>query len=434
MSSKGAAGIVLSASISEMDLLTYLMSISSSITPGVLVERIKELDNGSNASKVGILSVGAAMNVKKVINDIRSKTGVSLPESWQVDGEVNFSMLAMTGHMIFMLPQSALTTAGQAASVPYVKSIGGVANITMFTQATKLEGKETRAAILLKWAGQMRGFDASKYQSVLAKKFPALVKDTRGIFSRLVSSMFGVVMSPVRAVWSSLKWIFSWLRGIILVVAFVGFSYVAFYLISHTLANEQINMVLSRATFPEDYLQKVPIADAAKEAVAGVIPVMTRFVLSAWSVSSAIFAFAYSGVFEVPALSINAFDFGVATYEEGGKNVMEFYENGGLMSTAKKFAAWTVGAVATGGKEVVKVYAGEFAYDAMFFVNEEEYMDTILAKIGLADNIDVEENKENEGDFTEPEVKSDGGYELDEGDEGKYRYEGEEGTDVLDEF
>jgi hypothetical protein len=200
MSGRSASNIVISSTISDLDLVEYILSISSGVTPGALMQSVKSLPGGADTKRLGILSMGASMSIRKVINDLKSKVGVTLPEEWQVNGEINFSMLAMLGHIIFMLDAKALTKVGVVAKEKYIKSIGGVADITHYTEAAKIEGKDERSKILLKWAKQLRGFDASKHRSLLAKKFPTLVKSNRGVLAFFYDWTFGLLWSLITTV------------------------------------------------------------------------------------------------------------------------------------------------------------------------------------------------------------------------------------------
>mmetsp|Transcript_31341 Transcript_31341/g.45766 ORF Transcript_31341/g.45766 Transcript_31341/m.45766 type:complete len:437 (-) Transcript_31341:1751-3061(-) len=180
MSRASATDIVISANTDENQLYDYLLGKCSGTTPAILMKSVEKLPNSDNTRMIGTLGIGASMTSKTVINRLRSKTSVTLDESWLINQDINFTMFAMLGHVIFMLPEADLTTKGAIAKKAYQKTIGGVLDITHFNDTSSLEGRKERATILLKWSSRLKGFDVMKHKSLLAKKFPHLVRLVRG--------------------------------------------------------------------------------------------------------------------------------------------------------------------------------------------------------------------------------------------------------------
>jgi hypothetical protein len=199
MAGKTMSMMNITATTSEDELLEAILAMCTSISPSALMEMVAKLPEDSNTHKIGALAIGSSMNIREVINSVRAKAGIVLPENWLVNGEINFSVSALLGHIIMMLADDMLTTKGQMAKEAYVKSIGGVADISMYTEATVVEGKEKRTAILLKWANMLRKFDAKAHQALLAKKFPKLVKDKRSTSRKIGDLMSNVIVAPFRA-------------------------------------------------------------------------------------------------------------------------------------------------------------------------------------------------------------------------------------------
>lgn len=253
MTDRTGSTIAVTASMSDKDLLTYLVAISSGITPAGLMEAVGRLPKSKDTLKLGALAVGSSMNIRKVINDVRSKAGINLPDEWLINGEINFSMLAMLGHIFFIGDESDLTPAGVAAKAAYIKSIGGVANISMYTSASKIEGKEMRSTILLKWAGTLRSFNFSKHQNSLSSKFPNVVKDKRGVLGWVYDSFMSIILAPFRYVMQTIRAIWDFIYAILSRVIWVIAIYVACYSFFMTIGPNTGNAlaeIVGAAPFP----------------------------------------------------------------------------------------------------------------------------------------------------------------------------------------
>lgn len=220
-----ASATTISASTSDEDLLDYLISISSGITPAELIRSLSKVPGGTNSKKIGALCIGASMNIRRVVNDLRAKTGVVLPEEWMVNGEINFTMFAMLGHLIMMIKDTSLTPAAKRAKNAYVKSIGGVANISMFSESTVLTGKDERKKILLKWSSMLKDFDINAHQSKLAKLFPNIIKDKRSIISVFFGGIYDIFAFPFRAAYRVATGTISSTSGIVKNVLMIMFIY-----------------------------------------------------------------------------------------------------------------------------------------------------------------------------------------------------------------
>jgi hypothetical protein len=118
------------------------------------------------------------LHTKGVIDKVADAAGITLPDAWKVNSSVNFSMLAMTGHLIFMLPDSELTTTLVRGRAIYSRSLEGAKG----RQAIGVTGidpfKEKMAAILHEWSERLTPADMDEMRNIVAAKFPTLVAGT----------------------------------------------------------------------------------------------------------------------------------------------------------------------------------------------------------------------------------------------------------------
>jgi hypothetical protein len=293
-----------------------------------------------------------------VIKDVRSKAGVTFPDEWMVNNDINFSHLAMLGHILFLLPEEAMTGALKQAAVTYVKSIGGVANIKAFTAGTILEGKDTRQAILLKWSKMLSGFDVRKYRTVLATHFPGLVKDSRGIFARIFGSTFSLVTWPVRiaakitASVTSTFGSFIKLAAVIFVMVAIG-SFMARYFLPHTLT---ILSGLGLETKPEFYQEAVMAATARSTRDAFAVSVKLAAKVPVFLIKSP--TYAVSAVRLVMTTVPFMVGFATEAVSTNGANVLALYTETDIRSLASAIQVFIISSIAGFLEEIYSLFTG----------------------------------------------------------------------------
>jgi hypothetical protein len=197
MSAKSIRFMTVTASTPDADLFRYLIAISSGITVPGLMEMVGKLPSGANSNKLGHLAMGSCLNIRKVIDEVRTKAAVTLSDDWTVNGGMNFSCFALLGHLLMKLPEEAMTPMLKEAIAPYRASLGGANSLDDFSQANVTEGKEVRGEILMKWKGQLKDVKMDHYRTVLAAKFPKLVLDSRNIVRRTIESVISFTLSPI---------------------------------------------------------------------------------------------------------------------------------------------------------------------------------------------------------------------------------------------
>lgn len=330
---------MVSATMSEKDLLSYLLSISSGVTPDTLMDAVSRLPAGSNTNKIGALSVGACMNIRNVINDIRAKAGVTLTPEWKINEDINFSMMAMLGHALFILPTESLTVYGQAAKASYVASIGGVANITMFTESSRIEGKEERSKILLKWSGQLSGFKVTKYQSLLAEKFPLLVVDERGMLSKAASGVAGILFYPIKAVYNVTAWVIKTLWSAFRYPIYALLFYTVIAFIAKAAAPGFTAAFSNLVTGSNDKEEVMSVAEAAISSVGAIPAISLRAATQAGSILAV-----------SPRLLLSSAALGWASAVAAGSEIRKAYDTGGE-SLQELVSAETLSSVSSSLKE-----------------------------------------------------------------------------------
>jgi hypothetical protein len=202
MSAKSIRFMTVTASTSDEDLFRYLIAISSGITVPGLMEMVAKLPAGKNSNKLGHLAMGSCLNIRKIIDEVRTKAAVSLSDDWTVNGGMNFSCFALLGHLFMKLPEDAMTPMLKEGIESYKASLGGANSLDDFSQANVTEGKEVRGEILMKWKGQLKGVKMENYRSILAAKFPKLVLDNRNIIMRTIGSFINITTSPATFVYN----------------------------------------------------------------------------------------------------------------------------------------------------------------------------------------------------------------------------------------
>jgi hypothetical protein len=359
MTDRTAGQIAITASTTSLELMQFLVSISSGITPVKLMDAVKELTTRTNNEKIGALAIGSSMNIRRVINDVRSKAGITLPESWQINGEVNFSMLALLGHAFFLLPIGSLTPEAEAARATYVKTIGGAASIKTFNASVVIPGKEKRAEILLKYANMLADFDVGKYQSLLARTFPNVVKDTRGIAARVSSLLYGTIMAPFNLVWMIVKSVWGMSRGVVLATLIFLACYAIAYFVGAEIipsigraASVLINTPWSHvpsATLPEKIFKTAAVTSSVALRLPGVY----------WNTLLSTPSYAFSAVVSVGSMIPMVIEGASKAYATGGKSVSEQFDkfDYATLPQITKEAAKGVGEYAA--KNVISVVLGE---------------------------------------------------------------------------
>jgi hypothetical protein len=179
-----------------------LISMSTGISPTGLMIEISKLKTGSSCQILGSLFVGSAMNIRDVIKEVVLASDANPPDAFKINNDINFAMYALSGHIIMALPDHLLTPRALGGKESYMRSIGNNKNLTIPNIVIKIEGKEKRSEVLNKWAGVLKGFDATVYAEMLAEKFPHLVVSQRSFITRMFVSTVVMPLKVIKAPFS----------------------------------------------------------------------------------------------------------------------------------------------------------------------------------------------------------------------------------------
>jgi len=197
-----------------------------------------------------ILSMGCAMNKKKVMEELRKKAGLTLTNDMMIGDEMNFSALAMLGHMIFLLPDSEFTASGKRMLTIYRNSLGGARNIKEFGPNGTVAGKE-RTIILRKWHRKLAGYHPAELAALVYPFIPELFVRKASISSRIVRFMVRLISSPFRAVAAAPWVLYKIASSRVLTILMVSAIYVASASYLGPMANEYLESKSVPMIFPE---------------------------------------------------------------------------------------------------------------------------------------------------------------------------------------
>jgi len=188
----------LNASMGVDDFILALAAMGQNVTAESALLAVKDLPGGDAGDKIAALCVYSACSVKKVCDGIVTACNLSVPDTWKVDQTVNFSMFAMIGHLMMMLPDSELTPNARLLRPMYTKSIGGSANLVAFGGDGVVPGKAPRTTILREWSTRVKSVDTYKIRKALGAKFPNMVKPVAsfrgaGLFYNLFKYVISLV-------------------------------------------------------------------------------------------------------------------------------------------------------------------------------------------------------------------------------------------------
>jgi hypothetical protein len=194
----------INASMSIEELFQALMAMSSNVTPDTVLDAIEKLQASDQTDRLGLICIQSAAVIKGVSEKVIAATGITLADEWKVGTSVNFSMIAMTGHMIYLLEDKDLTKHGRKGRAIYSKSLGGARNLTDFGISGTVPGKTKRTTILREWSDRLSSTDLERARDVLSAKFPFLVK-RRGFAAPAASPAASGFPSILGIVWTFLS-------------------------------------------------------------------------------------------------------------------------------------------------------------------------------------------------------------------------------------
>lgn len=297
------------------------------------------------------MAAGSALNVKKVIKDFRSKAGIALPDDWIVNNEVNFTLLAMLGHIIWMYPDESVTQKVKDYREAYVKSLGGVVNISFFNESVDLGEKEKRHEICLKWMKQLKNFDLDAHQETLAAKFPNLILSKKSNVSRIFSTVFNLATAPFRVAWKMIKKVWRMTYTLILVAIFASVAFAATYALLNIFAPTVLAFILKQGTVPDARMLPLAISRIPEAVSVATIAEGRALVASVPAIVTSIASMAYTVVMSVPTVASRTPRFFYNAYESGGESVLDLVSS---VDTAKviekskeKGLSWADGAYVT---------------------------------------------------------------------------------------
>lgn len=181
MSNRANVPSTINASMGIDEFIEVLASMGQNVTPQSALRAIKDLPSGDAGVKLAALCVYAACSVKKACDPIVLACNLSIPESWKVEQTINFSMFAMVGHLMMMLPDQDLTRLAKKLRPMYRKSIGNADNLKAFGQDGVVPGKPSRTSILREWSVRVSDIDPYAIRKALGDRFPEMVKPVPGV-------------------------------------------------------------------------------------------------------------------------------------------------------------------------------------------------------------------------------------------------------------
>lgn len=186
------------ASMGIDDFIQAIAAMGQNVTAESALLAIKDLPGGEAGDKIAALCIYSACSVKKACDGVVTACNLSIPDTWKVEQTVNFSMFAMIGHLMMMLPDSELTPRARTLRPMYTKSIGGAANLAAFGEDGVVPGKAPRTTILREWSTRVRGVETFQIRKALGAKFPNMVRPVASFRGAgLFYNLFKYVMSLI---------------------------------------------------------------------------------------------------------------------------------------------------------------------------------------------------------------------------------------------
>lgn len=183
------------------DILSYILSLSGNSTPSSVLDAFLAIQDPVIRHKIIILSIGAAMNIKGVINDTATKVIDVIPDTWMIGSTINFSMFSMLGHMIFTLDSSLGSPKFKEIKSIYQNSIGGAENLIVFGESGNVAGKPVRTDILKQWAARMVDIPNAKLYVAMYSNapelFPTATNAITSNFMMMIRTAFLTVVNTV---------------------------------------------------------------------------------------------------------------------------------------------------------------------------------------------------------------------------------------------
>ena len=169
----------ITASTDRNEVMDFIIFMSQGNTVDKATYIVEALPSGDVANYVIILSMASAMNVRRSLMKKGAKImreATEIPPYMLVNGDINYSLLAMIGHVMFAFDDKYLSEKALKWKALYQTTIGGAQDITKFVS---LPRDAYKARFLTKWKSRIEGFDSATILPVFKKKFPDYFKGGR---------------------------------------------------------------------------------------------------------------------------------------------------------------------------------------------------------------------------------------------------------------
>jgi hypothetical protein len=147
-----------------------------------------------------------------------------LPYTWKLDGGLNFSLLALVGHMMMTLPESSWTPLMRSCAPAYREPIGGCSNLKDYDGRSS--ARSGRATSLQQWAADLGPLFMTLFQAACVRVFPHLIQEDRATAAKrtLAAVLFAPVASAQSAVHSMVSSMISYELWKIILPSLVVFA------------------------------------------------------------------------------------------------------------------------------------------------------------------------------------------------------------------